>query len=352
MDPDPLHALQPSPRARAAGERRATSTRSRDRLEPDDPARLPDAGVRRARQLLPRRRQASRVRDVGRARARPRSASPRAWRSPAGAHGRHARAASSAARSTGRSTTRRSATSCTGCPAARSSPAAGRRRSERSTATTAPIRDVTRDELLAADVIVTNFHSLGTGEDPDDLLAKLAPDDIDFIVVDEAHIAAADSYQRAVRALRRRADAADVRLLPAPRRQAHRRRRRLPLPAHRLDRRRQRQEPPRAAVRARRRADDLRDGLARRRREEIVGREALLEVIGDERKLARITAKSTEPIRQVMRDGPGRARPPSRAAVPGQAARPVLRARRAPRRADRRASPTSTASRARTCTTR
>ena len=50
--------------------------------------------------------------------------------------------------------------------------------------------------MLAADVIVTNFHSLGTGEDPDDLLAKLAPDDIDFIVVDEAHIAAADSYQR------------------------------------------------------------------------------------------------------------------------------------------------------------
>ena len=60
----------------------------------------------------------------------------------------------------------------------------------------APIRDVTRDELLAADVILTNFHSLGTGEDPDDLLSKLAPGDIDFIVIDEAHIAAADSYQR------------------------------------------------------------------------------------------------------------------------------------------------------------
>jgi Helicase conserved C-terminal domain len=36
-------------------------------------------------------------------------------------------------------------------------------------------------------------------------------------------------------------------------------------------------------------------------REEIVGREALLRIITDERKLARITAKSTEPIRQVMR---------------------------------------------------
>ena len=39
------------------------------------------------------------------------------------------------------------------------------------------------------------------------------------------------------------------------------------------------------------------DGL----REEIVGREAILEMIKDERKLARITAKSNEPIRQVMR---------------------------------------------------
>lgn len=29
----------------------------------------------------------------------------------------------------------------------------------------APIRDVTREELLAADIIVTNFHSLGTGEE-------------------------------------------------------------------------------------------------------------------------------------------------------------------------------------------
>ena len=36
-----------------------------------------------------------------------------------------------------------------------------------------PSRDVTREQLLGADVIVTNFHSLGTGEDPDDLLAKL-----------------------------------------------------------------------------------------------------------------------------------------------------------------------------------
>ncbi len=61
------------------------------------------------------------------------------------------------------------------------------------------IKDITRDQLLAADVILTNFHSLGTGEDPDDLIAKLGPDDIDFVVVDEAHIAAAESYQRTFR---------------------------------------------------------------------------------------------------------------------------------------------------------
>ncbi len=48
-------------------------------------------------------------------------------------------------------------------------------------------------------MILTNFHSLGNGEDPDDLLAKLEPDDIDFIVIDEAHIAAAESYQRLFR---------------------------------------------------------------------------------------------------------------------------------------------------------
>ncbi|MEI5011688.1 DEAD/DEAH box helicase family protein [Streptomyces sp. PmtA] len=58
------------------------------------------------------------------------------------------------------------------------------------------ISAVTREQLLAADVLVTNFHALGTGARPGDLLAKLKPQDIDFIVVDEAHIAAADSYQR------------------------------------------------------------------------------------------------------------------------------------------------------------
>ena len=60
-----------------------------------------------------------------------------------------------------------------------------------------PIRLVQREDLLKADVIITNFHSLGAGNDEDDLLFKLEPGDIDFIVVDEAHIAAAESYQRA-----------------------------------------------------------------------------------------------------------------------------------------------------------
>ena len=59
-----------------------------------------------------------------------------------------------------------------------------------------PIKDITRRELLNADIIVTNFHSLGTGDDPDDLLSKLESTDVDFIVVDEAHIAASESYQR------------------------------------------------------------------------------------------------------------------------------------------------------------
>ena len=36
-------------------------------------------------------------------------------------------------------------------------------------------------------------------------------------------------------------------------------------------------------------------------RQEVIGRDAILEVISDERKLARITAKSSEPIRKVMR---------------------------------------------------
>lgn len=166
----------------------------------------------------------------------------------------------------------------------------------------APIRDVTREQLLAADIIVTNFHSLGDGSDEDDLLAKLAPGDIDFIVVDEAHIAAAESYQRAFAHL----GVARTLLMSAC--------------FQRLDGR-----PIDADVVYRYRLiDSIVDGNAKNlrvhrfapevtqttyemvwpdgAREEIVGRDALMELLGDERKLARITAKSNEPIRQVMRE--------------------------------------------------
>ncbi|MGA8745102.1 MAG: DEAD/DEAH box helicase family protein [Solirubrobacterales bacterium] len=164
-----------------------------------------------------------------------------------------------------------------------------------------PIRDIAREELLSADVLITNFHSLGDGKDPDDLLAKLEPDDIDFIVIDEAHIAAADSYQRAF------AHFSGARKLL------------MSAAFQRLDGR-----PIDADVVYRYRLiDSIVDGNAKNlrvqrfapdvaqttyemvwpdgRREEIVGRGALMELIGDERKLARITAKSNQPIRQVMR---------------------------------------------------
>lgn len=163
------------------------------------------------------------------------------------------------------------------------------------------IRQVDRDRLLAADIIVTNFHSLGTGQGAGDLLAKLGPDDIDFIVVDEAHIAAADSYRR----LFDRFSTANNLLMSAC--------------FQRLDGR-----PIDADVVYRYRLiDSIADGHAKNLRihrfapraenttyelvwpdgtsEEIVGRDQMLDVITDERKLARITAKSDESIRQVMR---------------------------------------------------
>lgn len=163
------------------------------------------------------------------------------------------------------------------------------------------IKNVGLDQLLAADVILTNFHSLGTGDDPDDLLAKLRPDDIDYIVVDEAHIAAAESYQRTFRHFTE----ARTLLMSACFR--------------RLD-----GKPIDADVVYRYRLiDSIADGNAKNlrvqrfapnpeqttyeivwpdgAREEIVGREAVLGMIKDERKLSRITAKSNEPIRQVMR---------------------------------------------------
>ncbi|MBN8564798.1 MAG: DEAD/DEAH box helicase family protein [Leptolyngbya sp. UWPOB_LEPTO1] len=164
-----------------------------------------------------------------------------------------------------------------------------------------PIRLIQSEDLLKADVIITNFHSLGNGEDEDDLLFKLESSDIDFIVVDEAHIAASESYQRAF--------------------QHFPNARSLLMSAcfQRLD-----GKPIDADVVYRYRLiDSIADGHAKnlrvRRfapeveqttyemlwsngsREEITGREALLELVKDERKLARITAKSDASIRQLMR---------------------------------------------------
>jgi len=164
------------------------------------------------------------------------------------------------------------------------------------------IRGVSREDLLFADVLVTNFHSLGDGSDPDHLLAKLEPEDVDFIVVDEAHIAAAESYQRTF------AHFSEAKKLL------------MSACFRRLD-----GKPIEADVAYRYLLiDSIADGNAKNlrvtrfapdasettyemvwpdgRREEIVGRDALLEIIKDERKLARITAKSEEPIRQLMRE--------------------------------------------------
>jgi superfamily II DNA or RNA helicase len=163
------------------------------------------------------------------------------------------------------------------------------------------IRSVSRNDLLAADIIITNFHSLGNGEDPDDLLAKLNPADIDLIVVDEAHIAAAESYQRTFHHFNR----ARTLLMSAC--------------FQRLD-----GKPIDADVVYRYRLiDSIADGNAKNLRihrfapeaqqtiyemvwpdgshEEIIGRDVLLGMIQDERKLARITAKSDISIRQIMR---------------------------------------------------
>ncbi len=164
------------------------------------------------------------------------------------------------------------------------------------------IRRITREHLLAADVIVTNFHSLGTGDDEDDVLAKLSADDIDMIIVDEAHIAAAESYQRAFRHFPK----AQTLLMSAC--------------FQRLD-----GKPIDADVVYRYRLiDSIADGHAKnlrvRRfepqedatiyeivhsdgsREEITGRENLLELLKDEKKLSRVVAKSDVSIRQVMRE--------------------------------------------------
>ena len=164
------------------------------------------------------------------------------------------------------------------------------------------IRDVSREDLLHADVIITNFHSLGDGSDPDHLLSKLSAEDVDMIVVDEAHIAAAESYQRTF------AHFTGARKLL------------MSACFRRLDGR-----PIEADIVYRYLLiDSIADGNAKNfrvtrfspdaskttyeivypngLRTEIVGREALLSIIEDERKLASITAKSEEPTRQLMQE--------------------------------------------------
>lgn len=166
---------------------------------------------------------------------------------------------------------------------------------------TGPINQVSHEDLLRADFIVTNFHALGDSDGSDGLLAKLGPEDVDLIVVDEAHIAAADSYQRCFQHFARartllmsacfqrmdgRSIDADVvyryRLVDAIA-DGHAK----TLQMHRFE--------PRDAETV----FDIHwpDG----RVEEIVGRDALLRIIDDERKLARITARSDESILHVVR---------------------------------------------------
>lgn len=164
-----------------------------------------------------------------------------------------------------------------------------------------PIRSVSRADLLAADIVVTNFHSLGTGADPDDLLAKLEPSDIDFIVVDEAHIAAATSYQRTF------AHFAEARTLLMS--ACFQRLDGKPIDADVVYRYRlidSIADGNAKSLRVHRFAPDLQQTIYEMvwpdgSREEVVGREALLELVSDERKLSTIVAKSDASIRLIMR---------------------------------------------------
>ena len=160
---------------------------------------------------------------------------------------------------------------------------------------------VSREQLLAADVVVTNFHALGDGSNPNDLITKLGSSDIDFMVVDEAHIAAAASYQRAFAKF----EHARTLLMSAC--------------FQRLD-----GKPIDVDIVYRYRLiDSIADGHAKNLRvtrfepdpqssvyelhwpdgrvEEVRGRDAVLSLLKDERKLALVTAKSEASIRRIMR---------------------------------------------------
>ncbi|TMR39513.1 DEAD/DEAH box helicase family protein [Actinomadura geliboluensis] len=165
-----------------------------------------------------------------------------------------------------------------------------------------PIQTVQSETLLAADMIVTNYHSLIGGDQGPGLLGKLGPDDVDFIVIDEAHIAAADSYRRLFarfpRARRLLMSAcfsrADGKRITADVVYRYR------LIDSIADGHAKQLNALRFSPRVEETAYEIRwpDG----RREQIIGKSALLEVMRDERKLARITATSEEPIRKIMRN--------------------------------------------------
>jgi superfamily II DNA or RNA helicase len=162
-----------------------------------------------------------------------------------------------------------------------------------------PIESRQRSSFMAADIVVANFHSMNAAGGAGSILTKLAPEDIDFIVVDEAHMAAADSYKRALEyfigarcllmsACFHRHDGkgieADVvyryRLIDAVA-DGHAK----PLAVHRFD----------ALPGQTRYAVPTSDGTTY----EIVGRDALLKLLQDENKIDRVTMTSERPIRTI-----------------------------------------------------
>lgn len=164
------------------------------------------------------------------------------------------------------------------------------------------ICEYSREELLDHDLIVTNFQALGRADDADALLGKLQQDDVDFIVIDEAHIAASASYQRLLehfpqaRALFMSACFRRLDGKPIDAEVVYRYRLIDSIADGNAKNIRFRRFEPDAA------ATEYEINWPDGRRELIVGRDALLELLDDDRQMARITARSDAPIRQVMRE--------------------------------------------------
>lgn len=156
------------------------------------------------------------------------------------------------------------------------------------------VRALSRAKLRKGDILVANFQSRA-------VLSKLEPDDIDFIVVDEAHMAAAQSYQRLMEHFKN----AKVLLMSACYR--------------RLDKRR----IDANLVYRYRLTDAIIDGHAKRLQvhrfetqpdltrycvptpdggvDEIVGRSEVLSLLRNERLLDKITMQSEVPMRTICR---------------------------------------------------